>query len=155
MRRPPSQVCILPTFGARHWSTPNTRRLVVVPGRAIRRSGSPAPDAGTFPKCCRLEMPIPILQGPSRRSTKSKMRAADFSAWILCTAQVCIDYFTNSSRNGRRAWGAGGCHELRRRRPVTPPVPPSSLSASRISNGDHGGSACVARRRSYRKRSPD
>jgi hypothetical protein len=90
-------------------STPNTRRLVVVPGRAIRRSDPPAADADSLPECCRLGVPIPILSltRSSRRSTKSKMRAANSSARILCTAQISVDYFTDSSRNGL-GWGAGG-----------------------------------------------
>jgi hypothetical protein len=131
---------------ATRWSIPNTNCLAVVPGRAIRRGASAAPDAASFPKRCRLGMPIPILL--RLIATLEQKQDAGRPLHGICAPHkftLTVSQIRHEMSLGR---GAGGCHELQRRRPVTPAVPPSSLSTLRSSNGDHGGCACATRRRS-------
>ena len=90
---------------ATRWSTPNKCGLVLTPGKAMRRSAPPAPDADSFARCCRVGVPIPILsEGCRRDSRQSKMRAVNSDAWNLCNAQIYVDYFIDSSRNACWGW---------------------------------------------------
>jgi hypothetical protein len=90
---------------ATRWSNPNKCRLGLTPGKAMRRSAPPAPNADSLAKCCRLGGPI---SDPIRRLSFAIRTKQDAGrkpvAWNLCNAPIYVDYFIDSSRNGRWGW---------------------------------------------------